>query len=47
MLAWMQSWSRATWAMAWAGVVGTVVVAVVLFGPEVVRGWVEALWTRQ
>jgi hypothetical protein len=44
MLDWVKSWSRATWAMAWAMLAATVALLVLLFGRDVVREWVAAIW---
>jgi hypothetical protein len=47
MNAWMQSWSRVTWAMAIGLVLLSVVTLAYVFGPDRIGGWVEALWSSQ
>jgi hypothetical protein len=47
MLDWVKSWSRGTWAMAWAMVAASAVILVLLFGSETIAGWVAAVWRGQ
>jgi len=46
MTAWLHSWSRGTWAMAVGLALAVVVVLVLLFGADVIAGWVSAIWNR-
>ena len=41
--AWIRSWSRLTWGMAWAMTAASIVGAVYLFGPSTVAGWIGRL----
>lgn len=47
MIAWIQSWSRRTWLMAWGMLIITIGALVFLFGPETITRWIEGLWSSR
>lgn len=44
MLDWIRGWSLAGWALAIAGGIAVMLTFNHIFGAEVLRTWVEAIW---